>query len=399
MTEANGWCCTKGKYIVPSLPPYLPDLADTIEATQLSLALQSRRLNNLFAFTSIGVTGGFRQLPTPSNVAITGRVYHQLYDVTQGSQSLRWFLYDEQGHGREAAQQGIVPELVAKFHYELATLNPFIRKLRHAFDFSTTQTLTVELRATSTGGNIAALIHSNNLHQANPRSILIQYNGSLTQQQIDILSPFYEPLQYPIFVPQGTLGWSPEAPMSQIRWYRGLLTTENRFLQFGRLTGEYLVDMYSRVEDERLSYIRRALQQQMNQIEEFQQLDSNNLDQPNQLESFSHRGIVLPASFLGSSAWAASEVADSLALCCAKGKPSFFITITTNPNWPEIKSKLAPGQTASDIPVVVCRSFKARLEMAIKAMRKHFGTIVYFIRVIEFQKRGLPHAHLVIKVY
>jgi len=103
-SEANGWCYTKGKYVVPSLPPYSSELADTIEATQLSLASQSRRLNNLFAFTSIGVTGGFRQLPMPSNVAITGRVYHQLHDITQGSQSLRWFLYDEQGHGREAAE-------------------------------------------------------------------------------------------------------------------------------------------------------------------------------------------------------------------------------------------------------------------------------------------------------
>ena len=69
--------------------------------------------------------------------------------------------------------------------------------------------------------------------------------------------------------------------------------------------------MYSRVEDERLSYVRRALQQQMKQIEEFRQMDPNSLSQPSQLESFSHWGIVLPASFLGSRAWAASEVADS----------------------------------------------------------------------------------------
>lgn len=397
-TEANGWCCTKGKYIVPQLPPYSLDLANTIEACQHLLGSQSRRLNNLFAFTSIGVTGGFRQLPIPSNVAITGRVYHQLHDITEGSQSLRWFLYDEQGHQREGADQGILPELVTMFYQELVSKNPFIFKLRHSFDFPTTQTLTLELRATTTGGDIAALIHSNNLHQVDPRSILIQYNGSLTRQKIDILSPFYEPLQYPIFFPAGTLGWSPDAPMSQIRWYRGLLTTEKRFLQFGRLAGEYLVDMYSRVEDERLSYIRRALQQQMNQIEDFQYSNSQDLEEYSALESYSNRGIVLPASFLGSRAWAASEVADSLALCRTKGKPSFFITITTNPNWPEIQARLAQGQTASDIPVIVCRVFKARLEMAIKAMRKHLGKIIYLIRVVEFQKRGLPHAHLVIKV-
>ena len=157
--------------------------------------------------------------------------------------------------------------------------------------------------------------------------------------------------------------------------------------------------MYSRVEDERLSYIRRALQKQIAQVEEFQNFDSAEVYQQGHLEPYIYHGIILPASFLGSRAWAASEVADSLALCRAKGKPSFFITIMTNLNWPEIRSNLAPGQTASDITVVVCRVFKARLEMAIKTTRRYFCTIIYLIRVIEFQKRGLPHAHLVIKVF
>ena len=258
--------------------------------------------------------------------------------------------------------------------------------------------MTIELRATTTGGDIAALIHGNNVHQVHSGRILIQYNGRLMRKKIDILSPFYQPLQYPIFFPAGTLRWSPEAPISQISWYRRLLTTERRFLQLGRLTGEYLVDMYSRGEDERLAYIRRVLQQQMNQVEHFQHINSEYLQISSQAESYSNRGIVLPASFLGSRAWATSEVADSLALCLSKGKPSFFITITTNRNWPEIKARLASGQTASDIPVVVCRIFKARLDMAIRTMREHLGKIVYLMRVIEFQKRGLPHARLVVRV-
>jgi len=125
--------------------------------------------------------------------------------------------------------------------------------------------------------------------------------------------------------------------------------------------------MYSRVEDERLAYIRRALQQLINQVEDFQHINSEHSQISSQAESYSNRGIVLLASFLSSRAWAASKVADSLALCRSKGKPSFFITITTNPNWPEIKARLASGQTASDIPVVVCHVFKARLEMATSA--------------------------------
>lgn len=91
-------------------------------------------------------------------------------------------------------------------------------------------------------------------------------------------------------------------------------------------------------------------------------------------------------------------MADSLAICRAKGKPLFFITVTTNPNWPEIRSQLKPGQSASDIHTIVCRVFKACLENAIAKMKLRFGAIVYMVRVIEFQQRGLPHAHIVLKV-
>lgn len=108
-------------------------------------------------------------------------------------------------------------------------------------------------------------------------------------------------------------------------------------------------------------------------------------------------GITLSGSLLNSRAWASQVVADSLVICRAKGKPSFFITITTNPNWPEIKAQLGSGQSASDISTIVCRVFKARLENAIATMRLKFGSVVYMVRVIEFQKWGLPHAHRVLK--
>jgi len=87
-----------------------------IKSCQSSLASQFQRLNNLLAFTSIGVSGGFRQLPLPSNVAITGRVYHQLHDVTERSQSLKWFLYDEQGH--DSLRVRLRDDIPSYFHDE-----------------------------------------------------------------------------------------------------------------------------------------------------------------------------------------------------------------------------------------------------------------------------------------
>lgn len=107
---------------------------------------------------------------------------------------------------------------------------------------------------------------------------------------------------------------------------------------------------------------------------------------------------ILPVSFLGSRAWAAEQVADALALCRKFGKPSIFLTMTTNPQWPEITEVLQPHQTASEVPEVVCRVFKARLQVLLNLLRTCFGHILYMVRVIEFQKRGLPHCHLLLKV-
>ena len=109
--------------------------------------------------------------------------------------------------------------------------------------------------------------------------------------------------------------------------------------------------------------------------------------------------FLLPASFVHSKLWASNQVADALALCRKFGKPSLFLTMTTNPNWPEIVSELRPGQTASDIPVVVCRVFHARMFKLYELLKKYCGGLSYFVRVVEFQKRGLPHAHMILKVY
>lgn len=408
-SEDNGWCCLRGKHIVPRLPPYPAIVEETFASHQAVLCSISRKLNNLFAFTILGVTGGFQSLPTPSNVAISGRVYHQILDISQGNHSLRWFLYDEAGRNIRAVQQQVPQTLVACFREFLNRVNPYIHQLRASFDPTNVQHLSIELHQPTSSGEVAAVIHGNNLHQVHPRNILIQQNGQPAPQRIDILSPFYEPLQYPILFPHGTLGWCPNSPMSQIRWYRSRILSESRFTKLGRLAGEYLVDMYSRVEDERLDYIRRALHQQYSIRTQYSSshrnnnpvsfTGSNSSSSASYHEQHKSRGIVLPSSFLGSKAWAAGEVADSLAICRSKGKPSFFITITTNPNWPEIVEQLGPGQTASDIPLVVCRTFKARMEAAIRAIKKFLGTVVYIVRVVEFQKRGLPHAHIVVKVF
>ena len=66
--------------------------------------------------------------------------------------------------------------------------------------------------------------------------------------------------------------------------------------------------------------------------------------------------------------------------------------------WKEIQDELLPGQKAEDRPDLVDRVFQMKLLAIEEEIYKNgiFGVKVSNMRVIEFQKRGLPHAHMLI---
>jgi len=65
--------------------------------------------------------------------------------------------------------------------------------------------------------------------------------------------------------------------------------------------------------------------------------------------------------------------------------------MTANPKWPEIIHSLFPGQTATDRPDIVSQVFEQKKKALLKLIDNGF-----FGTTIEFQKRGLPHIHLLI---
>ena len=181
-----------------------------------------------------------------------------------------------------------------------------------------------------------------------------------------------------------------DVPTRQIMHYRAHLLREPRFKIFGRLTNEYAIDMFTRNLETRLNYIR-ANQKRLREEDAALMGVTHVSDSQN---------IYLPASFLGSRHWATEQISDSLAVAAKYGPPTFFITMTCNTNWPEIQSQLHHGQDFTDIPVVVIRVFKrkvALLEKALKTMFPNAGGLLYCIHSIEFQKRGLPHVHILLK--
>ncbi len=88
---------------------------------------------------------------------------------------------------------------------------------------------------------------------------------------------------------------------------------------------------------------------------------------------------------------------DAMARVCKFGKPYFFLTFTCNPKWKEIIDVLIPGQTAKDHPELVTRIFNLKLDALLKDIKDNvLGNVIAKILVIEFQKRGLPHAHILL---
>ena len=80
------------------------------------------------------------------------------------------------------------------------------------------------------------------------------------------------------------------------------------------------------------------------------------------------------------------------------GKPHLMITMTCNGNWPEIQNSLLPGQCALDRPDLCNRVCKIKLEALMADLTNNlFGKAEHYLSVIEFQKRGLVHAHIVVK--
>ena len=94
----------------------------------------------------------------------------------------------------------------------------------------------------------------------------------------------------------------------------------------------------------------------------------------------------------------AKQYQDSMAIVRHFGKPSLFITFTANPRWKEIQDELLPGQNASDRPDLVARVFNAKVKELLKDLKVKnvFGVYRGLVQTIEYQKRGLPHVHLLL---
>ena len=167
----------------------------------------------------------------------------------------------------------------------------------------------------------------------------------------------------------------------------------------GKLFQEYAVDLWAKTEQRHLTFIR--LNQSQIRAETYQGLiDAVAVDPNVDAESIGTH-LILLSSFSGSSRNMIQHCQNALAINYHFRDADLFFTMTANPNWPEIKEALLPGQILADKPDLVdhvfCRKVQALKDNLFT--KGYLGKTVTCVWMIEFQKHGLPHTHMIIIFY
>uniref|UniRef100_A0A183FBM3 Helitron_like_N domain-containing protein n=2 Tax=Heligmosomoides polygyrus TaxID=6339 RepID=A0A183FBM3_HELPZ len=229
-------------------------------------------------------------------------------------------------------------------------------------------------------------------------------------QTVSYLDKKCDPLTYPLLFPNGDDGWHPHLEkqtnrtrtrtrVTQKEFYSYLLFPRanifNPLLYAGKLFQQYAVDSWLKIEMNRLKYYKQNQSQlrldTVQGLRDYIVGDADHSGPPG-------RRIILGSSFAGGPRHMIAEYQDAMAIVSKYGKPDIFLTFTCNPRWEEITVNLAPNQIASDRPDIVARVFNLKVKALCHELfkRKVLGEVSAYIYVIEFQKRGLPHMHMLI---
>jgi len=168
----------------------------------------------------------------------------------------------------------------------------------------------------------------------------------------------------------------------------------NHILKCRELFHQFIVDMYAKIESERLLYIR--LNQKKLRVEDYIHLRDAIANDGNAANI--GQVCILPASYTGSPRHMHEYAQDALTYVRRYGRPDLFITFTCNSAWSEIKDLLSPGQSSHHRHDLIARVFKQKLMKLMDLIIKNriYGEVQCWMYSIEWQKRGLPHAHILI---
>lgn len=430
-------CCGHGKIKLPPLrspPAPLYDLFtdDTHEAKDFRSNIV--QYNAAFAFTSLGVKVDQSLLGHgPPVFRIHGELRHLsgslLPDDSTHPSYCQLYVVDphEAYRYRVLRNENLSLNIMRVLQQVMCNHNAYTPIYRHAYEVLQIYNVpdyTVKLCVVPgndprrynlpTADEVGVILPEHNDFQGDFRDIIIHLrpqhynNDHLQLHRISEGHAAYSPLHYVLLFPYGEPGWYYElqvpgnrrrVTLLQYTAYR-LHSRPNEFstiLRGCRLFQTYLVDMFACIDQERLHFIRtqqpKLRTTMLNGIEDALSQNDDHVD----LNQLGQR-IILPSSYLGGPRDMHQRYLDGMAIARHFKKIDIFLTMTANPNWQEIKRALLHGQNATDRPDLVSRVFQLKKKAIMHLILKEgiFGPCMAHVYAIEFQKRGLPHMHLLL---
>ena len=440
-------CCKKGSVWLPpwrDLPSYLQQLLRSDEPCAQWFRQQIRQYNAALTFTSVNY--GVDQRPSiqrgPTYFQIHGELFHLHGPLqalnNQSPQYAQLFFYDPayaaavRWTRNPELEHSILQALTEMLH----EINPFIAVYQTAMErlrsplqsdarlwrllFTPQLRLILEegsdqRRENLPARNEMAMVIPDEFDFPSRRDVVLadrrnpQGGGQLWRIHSDHAA--YMLLHYVLLFPHGDVGfhWAlrlaghtsiqQRGRLSQHAYYRyrlHLRSTEapDRFLA-GRLFQQYIVDAWACCDQNKLSWIKNH--QGLLRSDLYNGLSDAILETEIDARTLGQR-IILPSSYTGGDRYMMQLFQDSMAIVRHFGKPTLFITMTANPRWPEIQRALLFGQTAWDRPDLIARVFQMKLAALLHDLRHRevFGRFLGIVWTIEYQKRGLPHVHILL---
>jgi hypothetical protein len=431
---------------LPATPQELEVLLTSKESSAVKFRDQIRMYNSVLAFTSLGakvdesITGG----PGPYSFRIQGELYHKIGSLCpvegQRPQFAQLYIHDTkcEHQNRHAIMPSLDPTTLDWLLTMMYNINPYVEVFKMARDMMATEGAPIDLKLrliasrtkdarqynVSTADEVAALMIGDGSEAVDRRDVVLaQQAGPF--QLISELHVGYMALHYPLLFPYGEDGWHPNilvnvvvadadldedhARESELQRKHCNVTMAEFYgyqlqhrhidgialLRGGRLQQQYIVDAYAAIEQNRLKYLR--LNKKKLRADFYQGLQDAIAAGDNNAVAIGQR-IILPSSFTVGPRHMVQNYQDAMAICRWAGCPDVFVTFTCNPQWLEIKRALLFGQQPQDRPDLVTRVFKIKLKELINDIHKNhiLGRTIAGIYVVEFQKRGLSHAHILI---
>ena len=423
--ESSGMCCANGKITLPihqDPPDPLKNLLSGTTTDSKHFLKKIQQYNNSFMMTSFGANviteRGF--MPT---FKVQGQIHHKIGSLlpSENSESKYVQVYfiggsNDQVQARCNLNQGLKYELVFDLQEMLHTYNSYVKSFKSAIEYAPLQEYKLVINADKKPSNEHA--RRFNLPQCNEVAIILS-NEEFGRRDIILHSrdsPLkricethrsYDSLQYPLLFVRGEDGYhfgiphtggNTQKTVSCMHFYAYYyMLRDNSFNQLQKsqnLFHQFAVDMFAKVEAERLLFIENN--QKKLRVDSYIHLQDHMNNDGNARDV--GKVCILPSSFTGSPRYLHEKTQDALTYVRRYGKPDLFITFTSNPKWNEIKCELFPGQEAYNRQDLIARVFRLKLLKLMNLITKAniFGPVRCHMYTIEWQKRGLPHAHILI---